>query len=53
MDGLGGHISQTEKDKYCIISQMWNLKSTTNETYLQNRNRKQTFGYQRGWRGIN
>ena len=23
-------ISQTEKDKYCMISHMWNLKYTTN-----------------------
>ena len=22
-------ISQTEKDKYCMISLMWNLKNTT------------------------
>ena len=30
MDRHGGHytseISQTEKDKYCMISHMWNLK---------------------------
>ena len=24
-------ISQTEKDKYCDITYMWNLKNTTNQ----------------------
>ena len=23
-------ISQTEKDKYCVVTYMWNLKNTTN-----------------------
>ena len=31
-------ISQAKKDKYCIISIMWNLKNKTNEQ-TQNRNR--------------
>ena len=25
-------VSPTEKDKYCIISHMWNLKNNTNES---------------------
>ena len=32
-------ISHTEKDKYCMISHMWNLKNKTNEWIQQNKNR--------------
>ena len=31
---LGG-ISETEKDKYCMISHIWNLNSTYNREYIE------------------
>ena len=31
--------TKTGKDKYHMISLMWNLKNYTSQTYLQNRNR--------------
>ena len=57
-------ISQTEKDKYCMIPHMLNRKNTTNYWVKQKRNRlryrEQTSGYQwgeghegRGLRGAN
>ena len=49
-------VSQKERDKYHVISYMWNLKENSNTVtqwaYLQNkethRHRKHTYGYQRG-----
>ena len=37
-------VSQTEKDKYCVFTFMWDLKNKTNEQMLKNRNRQQTIG---------
>ena len=37
--GIYRENMKTEKDKYHMISLIWNLKNDTNETYLQNRNR--------------
>ena len=46
-------ISETEKDKHCILSQ-WNLKNRTNKSIQQYRNRlryrEQTSSYQWGER---
>ena len=39
-------ISQTEKDKYHLISLMWNLKEKTNEQ--TSKQGEETDGYQRG-----
>ena len=39
-------ISQTEKNNYCMISLMWNLKKQTK--FNRKRYRKQTAGCQRG-----
>ena len=43
-------ISQTEKEKYCIISHMWNLKYLTNmrKKEVTHRYREHTSAYQ--WR---
>ena len=50
--GIYPEKTKTGKDKYHMISLMWNLKNYTSQTYLQNRNRltnrKQTYGYQMG-----
>ena len=42
-------VSQTEKDKYCMISLMWNLKYNTNKLFKKHthRQRKQTYVFQR------
>ena len=48
-------ISQTEKDKYCMISHMWNLKNKKKKTQKSksHRYREQISGCQRqkggGW----
>ena len=40
--------SQTEKDKYCMISLMWNLKYDTNKLISKmDSHRKQTYVFQR------
>ena len=48
-------VSQTEKDKYYIITCMWNLKINANELIYKIetdfRHRKQTYGCQSGKRG--
>ena len=57
MDGLEGivlsEISQTEEDKYCMISRVWNLKKynkmvTITKTKQTHRHRKPTLDYQWG-----
>ena len=47
-------ISQSEKDKYHVISLMWNLRNKTNEHRTkkeretnQNQNQKQTLNYRK------
>ena len=47
-------ISQTEKDKYCMISHVWNLKNKlVNITKMKqtHRYREQTSGYKWGREG--
>ena len=51
-----GEVSQTEKEKYHMISIMWNLKKMIQMKLFTkqkqtHRHRKQTYGYQRGKRG--
>ena len=38
-------ISQTEKDKYCVISHIQNLKKTKYNKLLNKRKKKQTHRY--------
>ena len=51
-------VSLTEKDKYHMMSHMWNLKKTIcmnlfTEQKEPHRHRKQTYNYQRDGREIN
>ena len=49
-------VSQTKKDKYYMISFMWNLKNNTNESIYKtkqtHRQRKQAYGGKGGGGGI-
>ena len=53
-DGPGDYytkLSQSGKDKYHIISLICEIFKKWYKWYLQNRPRKQTYGYQREWVG--
>ena len=47
-------VSQAEKDKYCMISLLCDIKYDTNELIYKSQthgHRKETYGYQKGNRG--